>query len=118
MGMYLNPGNDKFKRACTSDIYIDKSGLISNINKLIDKENNCISVSRPRRFGKSMTANMLTAYYDKECDSSDLFDKLKIAQDIQYKKHLNKYNVISLNMQDFVSLIPDIDELILYVQNK
>ena len=63
MGMYLNPGNDKFKRACTSDIYIDKSGLISNINKLIDKENNCISVSRPRRFGKSMTANMLTAYY-------------------------------------------------------
>ena len=116
--MYLNPGNDKFKRACTSEIYIDKSGLISNINKLIDKENNCISVSRPRRFGKSMTANMLTAYYDKECDSSDLFDKLKIAQDIQYKKHLNKYNVISLNMQDFVSLIPDIDELILYVQNK
>ena len=118
MGTYLNPGKEKFKRACMSDIYIDKSELIIGINQLINKENNCISVSRPRRFGKSMTANMLAAYYDKECDSSDLFDNLKIAQNEDYKTHLNKYNVIALNIQDFVSLIPDINQLISYIQNK
>lgn len=65
-----------------------------------------------------MAANMLAAYYDKECDSSELFADLKISQSVDYKIHLNKYNVISLNIQDFVSLIPDIDELILYMQNK
>ena len=63
MGMYLNPGNNLFKRALNSKIYVDKSGLISYINEVIDTEQEFVCVSRPRRFGKSMAANMLAAYY-------------------------------------------------------
>lgn len=71
MGVYLNPGNDAFSRSCNSEIYVDKTGLIALTNKVIDTKQNCVCISRPRRFGKSMAAEMLVAYYGKECDSSD-----------------------------------------------
>lgn len=79
MGVYLNPGNDRFRRACNSEIYVDKTELITLTNKAINTEQNCICVSRPRRFGKSMAANMLAAYYGRGCDSSELFKPYKIA---------------------------------------
>ena len=71
MGVYLNPGNDGFARII-SDNYVDKTGLISLINKAIGTTKNLICISRPRRFGKSYAAQMLCAYYDKSCDSHDL----------------------------------------------
>ena len=73
--MYLNPGNGRFKRSCNSEIYVDKTGLISLTNKVLDTEQNAVCISRPRRFGKSMAANMLVAYYGKECDSAEIFEK-------------------------------------------
>ena len=69
MGIYLNPDNKDFQRALNSEIYIDKSELISYTNKVMNTEQQFICVSRPRRFGKSMAANMLTAYYSRGCDS-------------------------------------------------
>ena len=63
MGIYLNPENDKFRKSVNSEIYVDKTGLIEYANKVMDTEQQNICVSRPRRFGKSMAANMLTAYY-------------------------------------------------------
>ena len=78
MGIYLNPGNNLFRRALNSEIYVDKSGLISYTNRILDTEQEFVCVSRPRRFGKSMAANMLTAYYSCGCDSKNLFDKLEI----------------------------------------
>ena len=80
MGVYLNPGNDGFKMALNSKIYVDKSGLISYTNSVLKTEQRFVCVSRPRRFGKSMAANMLTAYYEKDIDSSEMFQGLSISQ--------------------------------------
>lgn len=65
MGIYVNPGNEEFKRAANSKIYVDKTMLLAFTNQNLKSENQNICVSRPRRFGKSMAANMLVAYYGK-----------------------------------------------------
>lgn len=101
MGMYLNPGNSGFE-GIRNDTYVDKSGLISLINETIDTPRRLTCISRPRRFGKSFAAKMLCAYYDKTCDSSALFEDLRIAVDEKingtYKKYLNQYDVIYFDM--------------------
>ena len=90
MGSYLNPGNEKFKEDLNSPIYVDKTGLIQYTNSAVQTLQKYICVSRPRRFGKSMAANMLTAYYSRECDSHEIFDKLKIAEADSYEKKMNQ----------------------------
>ena len=94
MGIYLNPTNTDFQRALNSEIYIDKSELIKYTNKVLCTEQQFLCVSRPRRFGKSMTANMLTAYYSRGCNSRKMFESLKISQDNTFEQHLNHYHVI------------------------
>lgn len=89
MGIFLNPGNDRFRQALNSQIYVDKSGLISVANKRICSEQKYICVSRPRRFGKSVNLGMLAAYYSKGCDSRELFDGLVVSKDESYLNHLN-----------------------------
>ena len=118
MGIYLNPGNYGFKEAVNSEIYVDKSLLIEYTNRIINTNMKNICVSRPRRFGKSTDARMIAAYYDQSCDSSKLFKELKIAKSEGYQKHLNKYNVILLNMQDFLSETNNIDEMIGLIKNR
>ncbi|MCI9175832.1 MAG: AAA family ATPase [Lachnospiraceae bacterium] len=103
MGIYLNPGNRGFQMSLNSKIYVDKSGLISYTNSVIDTEQRFVCVSRPRRFGKSVTAQMLASYYGKGCDSGGQFEHLSIAGDETYRKHLNQYHVIFLNIQQFLS---------------
>ncbi len=102
MGFYINPGNDNFKEIL-NDEYIDKSGLISVINHTIGTSRRLSCVSRPRRFGKSFAANMLEAYYDCGCDSHELFDGLAIADDPDYERHLNQYNVLYLDITGFMA---------------
>ena len=97
MGTYLNPGNIGFERIVKKG-YVDKTGLIEIINKSIDTPDNLTCISRPRRFGKSYAAQMLSAYYDKSCDSKALFENYAISKDETYDKHLNKYDVIYLDM--------------------
>lgn len=101
MGIYLNPGNDLFRMAVNSKIYVDKSELIKLTNSFLDTSDRHICISRPRRFGKSMAANMLTAYYSRGCDSKELFNGLKISEADCFEEHLNKYNVIRLDMRTF-----------------
>ncbi len=103
MGLYLNPGNDMFQMSLNSEIYVDKTNLIKYTNKVLDSEQKYICVSRPRRFGKSMTAKMIMAYYDKSCDSYELFKNLKISEDKNFDNHLNKYPVLHLDIQWFRS---------------
>ena len=98
MGIYLNPDNMDFQEALNSKIYIDKTGLIELTNDVVRTQQKYVCVSRPRRFGKSMAANMLTAYYSRGCDSKEMFSPLKIAASENFEKHLNKYNVIHINM--------------------
>ncbi len=112
MGIYLNPTNREFSEAFRKEIYVDKSLLIEKVEYLKEKVNKYVCVSRPRRFGKSTDANMLVAYYSKGCDSSNIFDNLKISETAMYQKHLNKHNVIHLNIQSFLSDSDDIKEMI------
>lgn len=111
MGIYLNPGNENFRMATNSKIYVDKSNLIAYTNSVLKTEQRYLCVSRPRRFGKSMTANMLAAYYSKDTDSRELFCTLNIRQQDSFEKHLNQYNVIFLNMQSFLSRTNDVDKM-------
>lgn len=97
MGTYLNPGNLGFKEII-ADEYVDKTGLISLINRTIGTKQKLTCISRPRRFGKSYAAQMLSAYYGKNCDSAALFKDYEISGDPSYLKHLNRYDVIYVDM--------------------
>ena len=103
MGMYINKGNAGFREALNGE-YVDKSGLISVVNATLGTVYKFSCISRARRFGKSMAAKMLVAYYDRSCDSRELFQDLEIARDASFEKHLNKYPVIYLDMTRFISL--------------
>ena len=107
MGRFVNPDNSAFQVALNSKIYVDKTGLIEEINKVLDTMNGYICNSRPRRFGKSYAANMLTAYYSKGCDSEKMFSDLEIAKAPDFKKHLNKYDVIHIDIQWFLANVKD-----------
>ena len=88
MGSYLNPGGGMFKACLRSKIYVDKSGLIAKTNEVLGSEQRFVCVSRPRRFGKSMAANMLAAYYGRGEDSAELFSALRIHTDKSFREHL------------------------------
>ncbi|MCD8201314.1 MAG: ATP-binding protein [Clostridia bacterium] len=102
MGTYLNPGNGRFQDTLNSEIYVDKTGLITFTNRKVSTEQKFICISRPRRFGKSLTANMLVAYYGRGCDSHAQFDGLAVANDVNYEKHINKYNTVRLDISFFI----------------
>lgn len=80
MGRFVNPENSAFQVALNSEIYVDKTGLIKYTNKVLNTKQAFICNSRPRRFGKSMTADMLTAYYSRGCDSEKMFEGLTISR--------------------------------------
>ena len=109
MGEYIDKGNMGFREARNGE-YVDKSGLIAVVNGLIGTKFKFSCVSRARRFGKSMVAEMLMAYYDRSCDSRRLFQDLEIARDPSFEEHLNKYPVIYLDFSAFATSFhkPDI----------
>ncbi len=109
MGVYLNPGNDSFAEAIHSEIYVDKTGLIAWTNRYLNTEQKYLCVSRPRRFGKSMALRMLAAYYGSGRDSRELFAGRRIENDPSYEEYLNQYDVILLNMQQFLIRAKDQD---------
>lgn len=84
MGRYLNPGSDLFEMALRSQIFVDKSGLIEKTNRCVRTLQRYLCVSRPRRFGKSMAADMLAAYYNRSTDTDALFRNLKIGRSETY----------------------------------
>ena len=125
MGTYVNPGSESFQLAINSDIYIDKTGLLEVLNHSIGKENHFFAVSRARRFGKSMAAGMIDAYYSRGCDSEALFSKYEISKVPDFKTHLNKYNVLHFDVATFLNaaktpedVIPMMDEALLESMKK
>ena len=116
MGAYINLGNFGFQRVRNSE-YVDKSGLIAIVNSTLFTERSFSCVSRSRRFGKSVAAKMLCAYYDQSCDSRHLFTDLEIAHDPSFEKHLNKYPVIFLDMTNFTTRFKD-DSIMKHVQKE
>lgn len=99
MGRFVNPDNSAFQVALNFRIYVDKTGLIEYTNSVLDTTNAYICNSRPRRFGKSYAANMLAAYYSKGADSEQMFSGLQISRETDFKKHLNKYDVIRVTLE-------------------
>ena len=99
MGRFVNPNNSAFQNALNAEIYVDKTGLIEATNRFLDTPQAFICNSRPRRFGKSMAANMLAAYYSKGCDSHELFADLAIGKSADYEKYLNQFDVIHVDVQ-------------------
>ena len=118
MGIYLNPNNVLLKQSRKSEIFIDKSMMIAELNKLVDSENKFLCISRPRRFGKSMAGNMIAAYYSKGCDSRELFNDLKIAQDKSFEEYLNKLNVIKIDLNAEYMMVNDKPNLIEIISKK
>ena len=102
MGIYINKGNSDFRDIVAHE-YVDKTSLIRYINATLNSESRYSCVTRCRRFGKSMAAKMLCAYYDKSCDSRELFRGLKAEKDDSFGTYLNKYYVISIDMTDFTT---------------
>ena len=98
MGVYFNPDNESFTKDRNYKIYIDKTELLEFLNESIGTPQNCIAVSHARRFGKSHAAGMIDAYYSCGSDSYELFKDTEIAKKDCFKKHLNKYNVIHLDV--------------------
>ena len=115
MGIYLNPGDTSFQGSLRSKIYVDKSGLIAKTNDVICTEQKYVCVSRPRRFGKSMAANMLAAYYSKGCNSEEMFSGLDISRESDFKTHLNKYDVIHLDIQWFLANCDEVDNVVAFI---
>lgn len=117
MGKYLNIGNAGFE-AIKKGIYVDKTEMISYMNAILGTTDKLTCVSRPRRFGKSFAAKMLCAYYDKSCDSRELFEGLAISKDESFEKNLNQYLVIYLDITLFISRTSDINTVVEDINNE
>lgn len=115
MGVYLNPGSNRYMEALNSEIYIDKTEMILHLNTIVSTEHKYVSISRPRRFGKTMAANMLCAYYGKSEDNYALFKERKLSGCSGWDKYLGKFDVIRLNMLDFLFDSGDVEDMIHYL---
>ena len=115
MGRFLNPDNEAFSEVLNSEIYIDKSGLLEYTNRVMNTTAKFICNSRPRRFGKSITADMLSAYYSRGCDSKRLFELLDISRSETYEDNINKYDVIHFDVQWCMMDAGDVDHVVEYI---
>ena len=115
MGRFVNPDNSAFQVALNSRIYVDKTGLLEYTNEVLDTTDACICNSRPRRFGKSYTANMLAAYYSKGCDSENMFSGLQISKSEDFKAHLNRYDVIHIDIQWFLTNCDTPEQMVAFI---
>ena len=118
MGTYLNPGSVEFQESLNSKIYIDKTRLIEKTNAALRTQQKFMCISRPRRFGKSMAANMLAAYYDRGENTAELFENLEISSAESFCEHLNQYDVVKINMQDFLSCTGSVQEMLKLLQTR
>ena len=116
MGKYINRGNSEFRDIVTHE-YVDKTSLIPLINATLNSERRYSCVTRCRRFGKSMAARMLCAYYDKSCDSRELFVGLNAAKDKSFEQYLNRYYVISIDMTDFTTKYRNERDIVNFIQH-
>ena len=118
MGRFVNPDNRAFRASLNAEIYVDKTGLLEYTNRVLDSTDAYICNSRPRRFGKSITANMLAAYYSKGCDSLEMFSGLEISKSADFRKHLNKYDVIHFDLQWFLDPGKKTEEIVRQIQSE
>lgn len=103
MGNYLNTMAvyDAYRREYNSPYFVDKSRLLDELCQRLETASNYICITRPRRFGKSVAANMIAAFFSRECmPAADLFGQLQIAATESYRSHRGKYDVISISFNE------------------
>ena len=98
MGIYLNSSTayTLYKNETKKPYFVDKTLILEQLFPLVDEGTNYICITRPRRFGKTVMANMIASFFSKAQDAADIFDCLKISQDADYQIYRNKYNVIHI----------------------
>ena len=112
MSLFVNPDNSAFQAALNASIYVDKTELIQYTNSILESTEAFICNSRPRRFGKSITADMLTAYYSKGCNSGQMFSNLQIGRDKNWQEYMNRYDVIHFDVQWLITPDNNVSEII------
>lgn len=118
MGLYIDQGNELFRQTVVDEIYVDKTRLLADLNRMINTARRFVCVTRPRRFGKSIAAQMLCAYYDRSSHSRDLFESLDIGHDATFETHLNKYAVLSFDVQEQRSRVERGIDFVPYLQKR
>ena len=97
MGIFVNPVNAKFRKKLNSKIYVDKSPMVNELNELIETDDGFVCMSRARRFGKTMMTNLMSAYYSRDCNSREIFERLELSKQEGWDKYLNAFNVIQID---------------------
>ena len=124
MGIYLNPGFNIFQKALNSEVFVDKTEMIAYLNTLVNTEQCYVSVSRPRRFGKTIAADMICGYYDRKAESREVFEERKLAActpvsagngEIHWDEYLGKFDVIRLVMTDFMDETESVSAMLDYL---
>lgn len=126
MGIYLNPGKDAFEEAVNSKIFVDKTEMLLYLNSVVRTKQKYVSVSRPRRFGKTMAADMICAYYDRTADSREIFGRMKLSEETEaasrenhscgnWDEYLGKFDVIRIVMTDFLEDSGNVDDALTYL---
>lgn len=118
MGRFVNPDNSAFQDVLNSRVYVDKTGLLNYTNSVIDTTDKFICNSRPRRFGKTITADMLTAYYSKGCDSAQMFAGLEIGKKHNFTEYMNQYEVIHFDVQWCMVAAGGADKVVSFITEK
>lgn len=127
MGTYLNPNKAAFQMAVNSEIFVDKTVMIQYLNSIINTQQRFVSVSRPRRFGKTMAADMICAYYDRKADTHNLFERRKLSecssvyvgeQEIKWNTYLGKFDVLRIVMTDFMDEYKTVRDMIQYLTDE
>ena len=120
MGIYLNSESayTLYKSETQKPYFVDKSRMIEELFPLIEEGANHICITRPRRFGKTVTANMISAFFSKAREASDIFDRLKISTSQNYSKYRNQYNVIHISLNDISRQCTTYEEYITRIEQR
>ena len=115
MGTYLNSITPYtlYKSESLSPYFVDKTLMLRELFPYVSAGNRHICITRPRRFGKTIMANMISSFFQKASDSSDVFDSLTISQVDDYRRYKNQYNVIRI---DFSKMPRNCDSYTQYIE--
>lgn len=103
MGKYLNSRVpfESYREIAGTRFFVDKSLLLEDILNTVEVDGQkYLCITGPRRFGKSVMANMVALFFERAVDSGTLFERLAIARSENYKTHLNKHNVVYIDFSE------------------
>ena len=114
MGFYLNPNNPvaSYHKECNSPYFVDKSMILEELSSRIETSTKYVCITRPRRFGKSVMADMISAYFSRDRKAKEIFNHLKISGSSNYDAHCGQYDVISISFNEMPSRCRTYDQYI------